>query len=136
MSCNDENSTEALCQFANNIGVPVRLRLDMAKGFIGKHISFQSLICKLQVNTTNSEPGCHNQLQQVDVAIRDLKHCWHHSMSTKNIPKRLWCFGLKYQAKLMQFIPWGQNERLRCEQITGHTPDKSEYCNFGFNHPV
>ncbi len=101
MSCNDANSTEALRQFTNNIGVPARLRFDMARGFVGKHTSFQSLISKLQVDTTNSEPGRHNQLQQVDVAIYDFKRCWHHSMSTKNIPKRLWCFGLEYQAKLI-----------------------------------
>jgi hypothetical protein len=75
MSCNDENSTKALRQFANNIGVPARLRFDMAPGFVGKHTSFQSLICKLQTNMTNSDPGRHNQLQQVDVAICDLKRC-------------------------------------------------------------
>ncbi len=136
MSCNDENSTEALRQFANDIGVPACLRFDMVPGFIGKHTSFQSLIRKLQVNMTNSEPGCHNQLQQVDVAIHDLKRCWRCSMSTKNIPKRLWCFGLQYQAKLMQFIPGGQNERSGYKQITGCTPDISEYCNFGFYDPV
>jgi hypothetical protein len=72
MSCNDENSTKALRQFANNIGIPAHLRFDMAPGFVGKHTSFQSLTCKLQVDTTNSEPGHHNQLQQVDVTIRDL----------------------------------------------------------------
>jgi hypothetical protein len=136
MSCNDENSTKALRQFANNIGIPAHLRFDMAPGFVGKQTSFQSLIHKLQVNMTNSEPGHHNQLQQVDVAIRDLKHCWRHSMSTKNTPKRLWCFGLEYQEKLMQFIPWGQNKRSGYKQITGHTPDISEYCNFGFYDPV
>jgi hypothetical protein len=134
MSCNDENSTKA--QFANDIGIPACLRFDMAPGFVEKHTSFQSLIRKRQVDMTNSEPGHHNQLQQVDVTIRDLKHCWRCSMSTKNIPKRLWCFGLKYQAKLMQLIPRGQNERSGYKQITGCTPDISEYCNFGSYDPV
>jgi hypothetical protein len=108
----------------------------MASGFVGKHTSFQSLIRKLQVDTSNSEPGHHNQLQQVDVAIRDLKRCWRCSMSMKNIPKRLWCFGLEYQAKLMQFMPRGQSKRLGYEQITGRTLDISEYCDFGFYYPV
>jgi hypothetical protein len=36
----------------------------------------------------------------------------------------------------MQFIPQGQNERSGYEQITGRTPDISEYCNFGFYDPV
>ncbi len=40
MSCNDENSTKALRQFANDIGVPAHLRFDMAPGFIRKHTSF------------------------------------------------------------------------------------------------
>jgi hypothetical protein len=136
MSCNDANSTEVLRQFASDIGVPACLRFVMAPGFVGKHTSFQSLIRKLQVDTTNSEPGHHNQLQQVYVAICDLKHCWRLSMSTKNIPKRLWCFGLEYQAKLLQFITRGQNKRSGYKQITGCTPNISEYCDFGFYDPV
>jgi hypothetical protein len=53
-------------------------------------------------------------------------------MSKKNIPKPLWCFGLEYQAKLMQFIPQEQNKRSGYKQITGCMPDISEYCNFWF----
>ena len=53
-------------------------------------------------------------------------------MGTKYVPRRLWCFGLEHQARLMNFIPRGRNEQSGYEMITGKTPDISEYLDFDF----
>ena len=53
-------------------------------------------------------------------------------MLKRNIPRRLWCFGLEHQARLMNFIPRGRNERSGYEIVTGMTPDISEYLDFDF----
>jgi hypothetical protein len=81
---------------------------------------------------TFSKPHCHNQLQQVNVAIRKVKQQWRNKMSTPNVPKRLWCFRLEHQARLMHHIPQGQNNRTGYKMITGRTPDISEYLDFDF----
>lgn len=87
---------------------------------------------KYGIHVTYSEAYQHYQLQQVDVSIRDLNKQWRHKMVECGIPRRLWCYGLQHQAKMMQFIPWGHNDRMGYEQIIGRTPDISEYCDFDF----
>jgi hypothetical protein len=106
---NDADATASLCCFCDENGVPANLKVDMAATFTGRHTDFMKPIKKYGIKVTFAEPYCHNQLQQVDVAIRDLKRRWRHVMSTHNIPRRLWCFGFEHQARLMQFIPRGHN---------------------------
>ena len=129
---NDDDATESLRRFCDEIGVPANLKSDMAGTFTGRHTDFQKAIRKYGIKMTFSEPHRHNQLQQVDGTIRDLKRRWRTTMTSKNVPRRLWCFGLEHQARLMQFIPRGRNERTGYEMITGRTPDISEYCDFDF----
>ena len=131
-SKNDTDATESLRRFCTDVGVPVNLKSDMAATFTGRNTGFTQMVRKHGINMTWSEPDRHNQLQQVDVAIRDLKRRWRHKMSSKNVPRRLWCFGVEHQAQLMQFIPRGRNDRSGYEVLTGRTPDISEFCDFDF----
>ncbi len=66
------------------------------------------------------------------MAIRELKQKWRNKMGSRNVPRCLWCFGLKHQARLMHFIPWGHHEQSGYKIITGKTPDISEYLDFDF----
>ena len=129
---NDADCTESLRRLTEDLGIPANLKSDMAASFTGQHTDFQRLIRKLGINMTFSEPHRHNQLQQIDVAIRDLKRRWRNKMITRNVPNRLWCFGIEHQARMMQFIPRGRYERSGYEMITGKTPDISEYLDFDF----
>ncbi len=103
-SKNDCDYTESLRRFTEDVGVPANLKCDLASAFTGHHTDFQRLVQKLGINITYAEPHRHNQLQQVDVAIQELKWRWQHKMGSQNIPRRLWCSGLEHQAKLMHFI--------------------------------
>ena len=129
---NDADATESLRRFCDEIGIPANLKSDMAATFVGPHTDFQRAIRKYGIKMTFCEPYRHNQLQQVDVAIRDLKRRWRLTMTSKNVPCRLWCFGFEHQARLMLYIPRGRNERTGYEMVTGHTPDISEFCDFDF----
>ena len=104
----------------------------MALAFVDRHMDFQRLAQRLGINMTYAEPYQHHQLQQVDLAIWELKRRWCNQMGCKYVPRQLWCFGLKHQARLMNFIPWGCHERSGYEMITGKTPDISEYLDFDF----
>ena len=128
----DLDSTESLQRFTEEIGIPANLKCDMAAAFVGRHTDFQRLVQQLGINLTYAEPYRHNQLQQVDVAIQELKQKWCNKMGSRNVPRQLWCFGLKHQARLMHFILRGHNERAGNEMITGKTPDISEYLDFNF----
>jgi len=129
---NDRDSTESLRYFTEEIGIPANLKCVMASAFVGRHTDFQRLVQKLGINMTYAEPYPHSQLQQVDIAIHELKRKWRHKMGSSHIPQQLWCFGLEHQAKLMHFIPWGHNERSGYEMITDKTLDVSEYLDFDF----
>ena len=54
-------------------------------------------------------------------------------MVSKNCPRRVWDFGLKHAAKVMQMIPSAKlNGRTPIEAVTGETPDMLEYVDFDF----
>ena len=129
---NDDDCTDSLRRLTEDVGIPAKLKSDMAATFKGQHTDFQALVRKLGINMTFAEPYRHNQIQSVDIAIRDIKRGWRNKMRKRNIPNRLWCFGLEHQARLMNFIPRGRNERSGYEIVTGRTPDISEYLDFDF----
>ena len=57
-------------------------------------------------------------------------------MSANSVPSRLWCYGLVYEAEIMsRYLQTGQ-ERTGWEQLTGQTPDISEWIDFTFYNLV
>ena len=53
-------------------------------------------------------------------------------MIRKRIPKRLWDYGLIWESEIMSCIAVGTNGHTGFEQVTGETPDISEWLNFDF----
>ena len=51
-------------------------------------------------------------------------------MFKKQVPRRLWDYGLIYEAKILSLLPRGQEGRSGEEEITGQTPDISEFLDF------
>lgn len=53
----------------------------------------------------------------------------------KNVPKRLWDYGIKWVCQIMQRTlnsVFGLEERTPLEEVTGETSDISEYLDFQF----
>ena len=67
------HAADALKRFIDEIGALMWLKLDLATSFTGEHTEFTKLIHKYNISLTYGEAHRHNQLQQADVAIRDLK---------------------------------------------------------------
>ena len=128
----NQDSTESLRRFTEDVGIPANLKVDMVSAFVGRHTDFQRLAQRLGINMTYAEPYRHNQLQQVDVAIRELKRRWRNKMGCRYVPRWLWCFGLEHQARLMHFILRGRHEHSGYEMITDNTPNILEYLDFDF----
>ena len=128
----DEYATRAMTMFSADVGVPTEVKSDLHTSFTGKHTQFQQFLRSKHIIMTNSESGRHGHTYKVDTAIRELRRRSRKKMISKNVPRRLWCLMLEWQARIMQLIPHGYNERTGYEMVTGKTPDISEYCDFDF----
>ena len=53
-------------------------------------------------------------------------------MVKKQVPKRLWDFGLVYESELLCHMARGMDNRTGYEEVTGQTPDISEWLDFEF----
>ena len=67
--------------------------------------------------------------------IRELKRRWYRIMTKRDIPDRLWDFGLIWVCETGNLTASSSKYaggRTSLELITGETPDISEYLDFGF----
>ena len=53
-------------------------------------------------------------------------------MTKKNVPKRLWDFGLIYEAEMLSRMALRDDRRTGYELVTGQTADISEWLDFEF----
>jgi hypothetical protein len=53
-------------------------------------------------------------------------------MTKRKVPKRLWDFGLVYESELLSRMARGSDRRTGYEEVTGQTPDISEWLDFEF----
>ena len=53
-------------------------------------------------------------------------------MVAKGVPSRLWDYGLVYESEILSRMSRAPNERSGIEQLTGETPDISEWLDFSF----
>jgi hypothetical protein len=126
------SARDSLNAFIEDVGAPERIKTDSTAEFTGHNSEFSKLCRKRSIRQTFQEAGRSNQIPHVDVQIRELRKRWQHLMITKKVPRRMWCYGLRYLAKLSQFIPQRADGRTGYEVVTGRTPDISEYCDFAF----
>jgi hypothetical protein len=55
---------------------------------------------------------------------------WRLRMTKKQVPKRLWDFGLVYESELLARMSRGQDGRNGYEEVTGDTPEIGEWLDF------
>jgi hypothetical protein len=53
-------------------------------------------------------------------------------MMKKKVPKCLWDFGLVYESELLSHMAWGSDHQTGYKEVTGQTPDISEWLDFEF----
>ena len=53
-------------------------------------------------------------------------------MAKKRVPKRLWDYGLVYESELLSHMARASDRRTGYEEVTGQTPDISEWLDFEF----
>ena len=84
------------------------------------------------MEVTHSEVEQYNQNHSADCEIGELKKRYRQKMLRKKLPKRVWDYGFVHQAEVLSRIYRGMTRRTGIEEVTGKTPDISEWLEFDF----
>ena len=125
---------QALKQFISNFGIPDKLVCDGAAEQVGKRTEFQSTVQKHAIDLHVTKPHHHNQ-SKVEGIVREIRKHWFRIMLKKKVPKQLWDYGIKWVCEVMQRTSSTSGDlsrRTALEQLTGETPEISEYLDFTF----
>ena len=129
---------DALRLFCQEFGVPEKLQFDGSKEQTAKGTTFMKQIRRHDIDYHISEADLHNQ-NPVEGVIRELRRKWYRIMIRNKVPKELWDYGLRWVSEtssLTHTTAGGLNGCIPITQVTGDTPDISEYLDFGFYDPV
>ena len=124
----------ALRRFIREWGIPEMLTFDESKEQSGHNTEFMKLVRKYDMDYHISEPHQHNQ-NPVEGTVRELRRRWFTIVRQKHVPPRLWDYGYRWCCEIMSRTVnsvYSTEGRTPIEEITGDTPDISEYMDFCF----
>ena len=125
---------QGLKQFISDFSIPDKLVCDGAAEQVGKRTEFQSTVQKHAIDLHVTEPHHLNQ-SKVEGVVQEIQKCWFRVMLKKKVPKQLWDYGIKWVCEVMQRTASTSRDlsgRTTLEQLTGETPEISEYLDFTF----
>ena len=121
-----KEAASSLQHLVEDVGIPAELVSDSAPLLIGPQSDFVKQANFLRTKLRSSEP--HTQRQNEDEGTtRILKQRLKNRMSMNNIPKRLWDFGLVYEAQILSMIARGKDGIPGLEKLMGDTCDITEW---------
>ena len=127
-----KDAGKSLVEFSDDVGIPEDLTTDGATEFTGRHTKFVKEARRMRIRLHTTESGHKNQNHAAEREIGHLAKCWKLRMTKKKVPKRLWDFGLVYESELLSRMARGSDRRTGYEEVTGQTPDISEWLDFEF----
>ena len=130
------NIGHTLTEFCNNVGIPVYLKTDRAPKLCRHMTPFIKLKWWHHISLHYAESEQEDQTWPADLEVWKFTKRWHNKISEKNVPVRLQDYGMKYVAKIMQFIPQELSGRSGYDDITADRPDIWEYLAFDFHDLV
>ena len=125
-----KDAARALSDFMVDVGIPSTLQVDSAGEFVGHKTEFVDLTKKKGIDVRYVEPHRHG-MGPLDTQIREVKKKWQEDKCTLEIPKKLWNYGIKYNAAVRQIVPL-DGRRTGWEETHGTSPDIDEMYDFGF----
>ena len=126
----------ALKIVVQDIGIPSHIHTDGAREMTrGEWKKYCDL---LAIKMTHVEPYSPFQ-NKAELGINELKHDLKWRMTLTETPRRLWDYCLEYCADVNNILPHPfpvLQGRTSLELMMGHTPDISEYSEFGWYDPI
>jgi hypothetical protein len=126
-----KEAAKLLIDFMDDV-VPEMLMTDGATEFTGRHTDFIKQALQMRIKLHTAEQGRKNQNHAAEREIGFLAKRWKLRMQKKKVPSRLWDYGLVYEGELLSMISHGEDGRSGHEEVTGNTPDISEWLDFEF----
>ena len=83
---------------------------------------------KLHTTEQGRKNQNHHAEREIGILSQRVKLC----MIKKQVPKRLWDYGLIYESEVMSRMARGKDRQTGYEEVTGETPDISEWLDFEF----
>ena len=123
---------QALSSFIDEVGIPDRLTADLAGEQAGDSTLFKKLVRLHRIDMQWAERHTGKQNHRAEREIGLLKQRWHRRMMELDVPRRLWDFGLVYEAGVLSRVARGPDMRSGVERLSGNTPDISEWTDFSF----
>ena len=127
-----KDAGKSLVDFTDDVGIPERLITDGATEFTGRHTEFVKEARRMRIMLHTTEQGRKNQNHAAEREIGFLAKRWKLRMAKKRVPKRLWDYGLVYESELLSRMARASDRRTGYEEVTGQTPDISEWLDFEF----
>jgi hypothetical protein len=124
----------ALRQFIRDFGVPEKLTFDGSGKQTGLETEFMKHVRDYAIDYHVTEPN-RPQQNRAETVIREVKKRWFRQMVKRKVSKRLWDYGIVWACEVMLMMSnssFSLDGRTPMEQLTGETPDISEYLDFGF----
>jgi hypothetical protein len=122
---------EMLHSMIDEVGIPNKIISDGAREQTGKRLEFMRCVRKHRISEWRIEPYLPWQNGAED-QIQEIRRRWRLLRQRKNVPACLWDYAMVHLSKLMNLTARGRNGRTGHEEITGKTPDISEYVDFDF----
>ena len=124
----------SLRDFISNFGVPEHLTFDGYSSHVGQSSLFMKTVRDSNIDFHISGVRRPNE-NPAEGSIRQIKQRWYRIMTKKQVPRRLWDYGLVWTCETGNLCVSSSRyakKRSAIEMITGETPDISEYTDFGF----
>jgi hypothetical protein len=121
----------ALVEFIQDVGAPTEMIADGAAELSKENTEFMENVRQYHILLRHTEPHTPRQ-NFAERMIGELKRKWKHRMVTRSIPKRLWDYGLVYEAEIMSRTARGSQGCTGVERLTGDSVDISEWIDFEF----
>ncbi len=121
----------ALNSFVQSVGIPKMLITDNAREEYDAE--WERVRKKYLIHQRVTEPYSPWQ-NKAELEIRELKGHFRRVMYKTQAPERLWCYCFEYVSDIRSFTARPRlDDRTPYENLTGETPDISEYIEFEFH---
>jgi hypothetical protein len=122
----------SLSDFIHEYGAPEHLTFDGDAVQVGSGTRFKDNLRRAEIKHHVSTPRRPNE-NPAEGSIREVKKRWYRMMTKKNVPKRLWDYGISWVCETGNVIANSSryaDQRTPLEIITGETLDITEYLDF------
>ena len=126
-----KHAGKTLKRLIEDIGIPRKMIYDGAKEQVDAGTEFQAVLTKYHIKGHQNEAETQ-KMNRAEDAIRELKRRWKKRIIKRRVPKRVWDFGIVWEAEILSRMCRNNSGYTGIERITGDTTDISEWLEFEF----